>query len=65
MNALRNWWRNHKTKTLGYTLAALSAAQAYLPQIQQLLREHFGPVMFAIGVAVAILGHLNSQQNGE
>lgn len=65
MNALRNWWKNHRTKTLGLLVTVFGAVQTYLPQVQAMLKEHYGLVFAAIGVLTTVLGFLNSQQNSQ
>jgi len=64
IGAVRRYWRNHKTKTLGLLMVAVGAVQSNMGQVQAYLPPRaYGFIIAGLGVLVAILGFLNSHQD--
>ena len=64
MSILRTWWLHHKTKSLGFLMVVVGAAQSNINQIQQYIPpKDYGFIMVGLGVVVAILGFVNSNQS--
>ena len=65
LDKLRQFWKNHRTKSLGFLVTAFGAAQTYLPNVQGWFKrpEHYGLAFAVVGVATAVLGFLNSHQD--
>lgn len=54
-----------KTINFGLMLVVLSAVQQYLPELQGLLKDHYGIVTALIGVSIIVLRYLTTAPVGE
>ena len=63
---LKAAWLKHKTLLTGLSAAVIGAAQYNFEYIRNLIPEkERGMVLFSFGIAVAIIGFLNSQRHDD
>ena len=61
MSLIATWWAKHRTKSLGFLMVVVGAAQANFDQIRALIPpSKQGMVIMFFGILTAALGFLNS-----
>jgi hypothetical protein len=58
------WWREHKTKTLGFLQMLTGAILLYQDQLDDFLSKRaYGIVIFGCGILTAIIGYINGRKD--